>query len=52
MLHEETVRVVRRFGLTFLILLLEWGHRALTELRLVDDMHERKRTMLSPPRGP
>ncbi len=25
---------------------LEWGHRALTELRLVDDMHERKRTML------
>jgi len=25
---------------------LEWGHRGLTELRLVDDMHERKRTML------
>jgi uncharacterized protein (TIGR00730 family) len=25
---------------------LEWGHRKLTELRLVDDMHERKRTML------
>ncbi|SPE40976.1 conserved hypothetical protein [Candidatus Sulfopaludibacter sp. SbA3] len=25
---------------------LEWGHRSLTELRLVDDMHERKRTML------
>ena len=25
---------------------LEWGHRALTELRLVEDMHERKRVML------
>jgi uncharacterized protein (TIGR00730 family) len=25
---------------------LEWGHRALTELRIVDDMHERKRVML------
>src|SRR6185312_6562419 len=25
---------------------LEWGHRSLTELRLVNDMHERKRTML------
>ena len=25
---------------------LEWGHRSLTELRLVGDMHERKRTML------
>ena len=25
---------------------LEWGHRALTEMRLVDDMHERKRVML------
>jgi uncharacterized protein (TIGR00730 family) len=25
---------------------LEWGHRALTELRIVGDMHERKRTML------
>jgi len=25
---------------------LEWGHRSLTELRLVDDMHERKRTMM------
>ena len=25
---------------------LEWGHRALTELRVVDDMHERKRVML------
>ncbi len=25
---------------------LEWGHRSLTELRLVDDMHERKRVML------
>ncbi len=25
---------------------LEWGNRALTELRLVDDMHERKRLML------
>src|SRR5215471_5364914 len=25
---------------------LEWGARALTELRIVDDMHERKRTML------
>jgi uncharacterized protein (TIGR00730 family) len=25
---------------------LEWGHRSLTELRLVDDMHERKRIML------
>ena len=25
---------------------LEWGHRSLTELRLVDDMHEHKRTML------
>jgi uncharacterized protein (TIGR00730 family) len=25
---------------------LEWGNRNLTELRLVDDMHERKRTML------
>jgi uncharacterized protein (TIGR00730 family) len=25
---------------------LEWGNRALTELRLVDDMHERKRVML------
>ena len=25
---------------------LEWGHRALTELRIVADMHERKRVML------
>jgi uncharacterized protein (TIGR00730 family) len=25
---------------------LEWGHRTLTEMRLVDDMHERKRVML------
>jgi uncharacterized protein (TIGR00730 family) len=25
---------------------LEWGHRSLSELRLVEDMHERKRTML------
>jgi len=25
---------------------LEWGHRALTELRIVEDMHERKRVML------
>src|SRR5260370_19172822 len=25
---------------------LEWGHRALRELRIVDDMHERKRVML------
>ena len=25
---------------------LEWGHKNLTELRLVDDLHERKRTML------
>jgi uncharacterized protein (TIGR00730 family) len=25
---------------------LEWGHSALTELRVVDDMHERKRVML------
>jgi len=25
---------------------LEWGHRGLTELRVVADMHERKRTML------
>jgi uncharacterized protein (TIGR00730 family) len=25
---------------------LEWAHQSLTELRLVDDMHERKRTML------
>jgi uncharacterized protein (TIGR00730 family) len=25
---------------------LEWGHRSLTELRVVDDMHERKRTMI------
>src|SRR6516162_8367977 len=25
---------------------LEWGHRSLTELRLVNDMHERKRLML------
>ncbi|QDT69504.1 LOG family protein ORF6 in fasciation locus [Planctomycetes bacterium MalM25] len=25
---------------------VEWGHTALTELRLVADMHERKRTML------
>jgi len=25
---------------------LEWGNRALTELRIVDDMHERKRLML------
>src|SRR3954453_11255626 len=25
---------------------LEWGNRALTELRIVDDMHERKRVML------
>jgi uncharacterized protein (TIGR00730 family) len=25
---------------------LEWGHRRLSELRLVDDMHERKRLML------
>jgi hypothetical protein len=25
---------------------LEWGHRALSELRIVGDMHERKRVML------
>jgi uncharacterized protein (TIGR00730 family) len=25
---------------------LEWGHRQLSELRIVDDMHERKRVML------
>lgn len=25
---------------------LEWGHRSLTELHLVDDMHQRKRLML------
>jgi uncharacterized protein (TIGR00730 family) len=25
---------------------LEWGHRALSELRIVEDMHERKRVML------
>ena len=25
---------------------LEWGHKNLTELRLVDDLHIRKRTML------
>jgi uncharacterized protein (TIGR00730 family) len=25
---------------------VEWGHREITELRLVDDMHERKRLML------
>jgi uncharacterized protein (TIGR00730 family) len=25
---------------------LEWGHPALTEMRVVDDMHERKRVML------
>jgi len=25
---------------------LEWGHRELTELRIVNDMHERKRLML------
>jgi uncharacterized protein (TIGR00730 family) len=25
---------------------LEWGHRALSELRIVDDMHQRKRVML------
>jgi uncharacterized protein (TIGR00730 family) len=25
---------------------LEWGHRELSELRLVEDMHERKRVML------
>lgn len=25
---------------------LEWGHRRITELVVVDDMHERKRTML------
>jgi len=25
---------------------LEWGNRALTELRIVDDMHQRKRLML------
>ena len=25
---------------------LEWGHRGLTELRVVADMHDRKRTML------
>jgi hypothetical protein len=25
---------------------LEWGHRGLTELRIVDDMHQRKRVML------
>lgn len=25
---------------------LEWGHRSLTEMRIVDDMHERKRVML------
>ncbi len=24
----------------------EWGHRGLTELRMVDDMHQRKRAML------
>ncbi len=25
---------------------LEWGHKGLTELQLVDDLHQRKRTML------
>lgn len=25
---------------------LEWGHKSLTELRLVDDMHHRKRMMI------
>jgi uncharacterized protein (TIGR00730 family) len=25
---------------------LEWGHKNLTELRIVDDLHQRKRTML------
>jgi len=25
---------------------LEWGHRSLSELRIVEDMHERKRVML------
>jgi uncharacterized protein (TIGR00730 family) len=25
---------------------LEWGHKGLTELRLVDNLHQRKRTML------
>lgn len=25
---------------------VEWGHKRLTEMKLVDDMHERKRTML------
>ena len=25
---------------------LEWGHKNLTELRLVDDLHQRKRVML------
>ncbi len=25
---------------------VEWGHKSLTELRLVDDMHHRKRVML------
>ena len=25
---------------------MEWGHRTLSELRIVDDMHERKRVML------
>jgi len=25
---------------------LEWGHKNLTELHLVDDLHQRKRTML------
>ena len=25
---------------------LEWGHKSLTELRLVDDMHHRKRLMI------
>jgi len=25
---------------------LEWGHKGLTELRLVDDLHQRKRMML------
>jgi hypothetical protein len=25
---------------------LEWGHRGLTELRLVEDLHERKRLMI------
>ncbi|MBI1852122.1 MAG: TIGR00730 family Rossman fold protein [Planctomycetes bacterium] len=39
--HGEVIGVLPRFMYD-----LEWGHRGLTELRVVNDLHERKRLMI------